>query len=180
MRPLLLWLVGCMLPFAAAFGSLFPDSATVDGARFPKMGEHRTTYKVFFKLYDAALFAEAGATANDVLTRDCAFRIEFRYLRSIPKATILKSAHHMLRKNLNPEILESIAQPTERLHASFRSVVRGDRSSLTYTPGDGTIFAINDQPLVTIPGKEFAEHYLQIWLGERPISLELRDHLLAR
>jgi hypothetical protein len=175
-----LWLVSCIFALATAFGGLFPDSATVNGVHFPKMGEHRSSYKVFFKLYDAALFAEPGATADAVLARNCAFRLEFHYLRSIPKATILKSADHMLRKNLSPETLESIAQPVAQLHACYRSVQRGDHSALTYVPGTGTTFTLNEQALVTIPGRDFAQYYLDIWLGERPISVALRYQLLAR
>lgn len=180
MRPWILCLLSSLLPLAAAGGSLFPDEAEVNGARFPKMGEHRTTYKVLFKLYDAALFAESGATAADVRARNCAFRIEFRYLRRISKAAILQSADHMLRKNLSAETRESIAQLTAQLHAKYRTVERGDRSSLTYVPGRGTTFALNEQPQITIPGQAFARHYLDIWLGERPISVALRDQLLAQ
>jgi hypothetical protein len=144
------------------------------------MGEHRTVYKLFFKLYDAALFTEPGATANDVLARDCGFRLEFRYLRSIPRDTIIKSANYMLALNLSPESFSSIAKPTQQLHAAYRSVDAGDASSLTYIPDKGTTFAINGEGLITIPGKEFAQHYLNIWLGARPISVELRDQLLAK
>ena len=169
-----------MLPMSTALGSLFAGSTQIEGVNYPKMGEHRVTYKLFFKLYDAALFTEAKASADDVLARDCAFRLEFRYLRSIPKATILKSANHMLAKNLKPETLSRIAQQTEQLHAAYRSVETGDVSSLTYIPGKGTTFAINGEQLITIAGEEFAQHYLQIWLGKRPISVKLRDQLLAQ
>ena len=144
------------------------------------MGAHRVTHKMFFKLYDAALFTAAGATAEQVLTRNCSFRLEFRYLRSISKATILKSADHMLAKNLSSEDRSRITADTEQLHAIYRSVRRGDVSSLTYIAGSGTTFAINGEQLITIAGKEFAQHYLQIWLGERPISLQLRDQLLGK
>jgi hypothetical protein len=140
MRPWILCLLSSLLPLAAAGGSLFPDDAEVNGARFPKMGEHRTTYKV----------------------------------------AILQSADHMLRKNLSAETRESIAQLTAQLHAKYRTVERGDRSSLTYVPGRGTTFALNQQPQITIPGQAFARHYLDIWLGERPISVALRDQLLAQ
>jgi len=144
------------------------------------MGAHRVTYKLLFKLYDAALFAEAGATAEQVLARSCSFCLEFRYLRSISKATILKSADHMLAKNLSSEDLSQITAATQQLHAAYRSVETGDVSSLTYITGVGTIFAINGEQLITIPGKDFAQYYLQIWLGERPVSVQLRDRLLGK
>jgi len=144
------------------------------------MGSHRVTHKMIFKLYDAALFTEADATVEEVLARNCSLHLEFRYLRSISKATILKSADHILANNLSAEALARITVATEQLHAIYRSVQAGDVSSLTYIAGGGTTFAINGEQLIHIPGKEFAQHYLQIWLGERPFSRQLRDRLLGK
>lgn len=165
---------------ASGAESLFPETTPVEGVSFYKMGEHRTVYKFFFKLYDAALFTESDATPEDVLARDCAFLLEFRYLRDIHRSAILESAQHMLTKNLSIENRSRINPQVEQLHAHYRSVKAGDRSSLAYIPGRGTTFRFNGEAFITIPGAEFAQLYLQIWLGEQPISVELRDQLLAR
>jgi|SaaInlStandDraft_1057018.scaffolds.fasta_scaffold04161_2 hypothetical protein len=176
----ILLLIVALLPTSSVRAAVFAESSRIEGVSYPKMGEHRATYKMFFKLYDAALFTVAGATAEEVLTRNCSFRLEFRYLRSISKATILQSANHMLAKNLSAEDLSRITAATEQLHATYRSVQTGDVSSLTYIAGRGTTFAINGEQLITISSKEFAQHYLQIWLGERPVSRRLRDRLLGK
>jgi hypothetical protein len=176
----ILLLIVALLPISSVRADVFAESSTIEGVSYPKMGEHRVTHKIFFKLYDAALFTEAGATADEVLTRNCSFRLEFRYLRSISRAKILKSADHMLVKNLSAEARSLILADTEQLHASYRSVHSGDVSSLTYIAGGGTTFAINGEHLITLAGKEFAQHYLQIWLGEQPISLQLREQLLGK
>ena len=173
-------LIVALLPVSFVRAAVSAESTAIEGVSYPKMGAHRVTYKLLFKLYDAALFAEAGATAEQVLARNCSFRLEFRYLRSISKATILKSADHMLAKNLNAEALPQIAAATQQLHAAYRSVETGDVSSLTYITGVGTTFAINGEQLITIPGKDFAQYYLQIWLGEHPVSVQLRDRLLGK
>ena len=173
-------LIVALLPISSVRGNVFAESSPIEGVSYPKMGEHRVTYKLIFKLYDAALFIESGATADEVLARNCSFRLEFHYLRSISKATIIESADHMLAKNLSVEALSRITAATEQLHATYRSVQTGDVSSLTYIANVGTTFTINGEQLITIPGEEFAQHYLQIWLGERPISLQLRDRLLGK
>ena len=173
-------LIVALLPISSVGAAVFAESSRIDGVSYPKMGEHRVSYKMFFKLYDAALFTAAGATAEEVLTSNCSFRLEFRYLRRISKATILKSANHMLAKNLSAADLSRITAATEQLHATYRSVQTGDVSSLTYIVGRGTTFAINGEQLITIPSKEFAQHYLKIWLGERPVSQQLRDRLLGK
>ena len=180
MRIWALLLVGLWLPLGALLGARFPEVATVDGTPLTKLGEHRSSYKRLLPLYDIALFVEAGASAAQVQARNCAFQIQFHYLRTIRKDTILRSADHVLRNNLSAAERQSIAAPSQQLHAHYRTVQRGDRAALTYRPGHGTTFSFNAAPLITLPQPAFAEHYLKIWLGERPISVKLRDDLLDR
>ena len=67
----ILLLIVALLPISSVRAGVFAGSSTIEGVSYPKMGEHRVTHKIFFKLYDAALFTEAGATADEVLTRNC-------------------------------------------------------------------------------------------------------------
>jgi hypothetical protein len=38
---------------------------------------------------------------------------------------------------------------------------------------------INGSPIITIEGKDFAQLYFKIWLGEKPLSNSLKDALLG-
>lgn len=146
-----------------------------------KMGEYRFVYSIFFKLYDAVLYADAEADAEAILNRTAAFHLEFHYLREIEKEIILKSADRMLEKNLTEAERASISEPVAKLNQVYRTVESGDYSALTYIPGKGTTFRLNGDPKLTIPGKAFAELYFRIWLGEAaPLSPEMRDVLLGR
>ena len=84
----------------------------------------------------------------------------------------------MLRKNLGPEELDSITARLNRLNAAYQTVGKGDRSSLTYQPGIGTTLHINDLPIITIEGEDFARYYFTIWLGKLPISKSLKEDLI--
>ena len=150
------------------------------GETLSKLGEYRYVYRMFFKLYDVALYAEPKASAKDVLSASVSYRLQFRYLREIDKAIILKSSAKILDKNLNPDELRQIAERVDRLNAAYQTVKDGDHSSLTFQPDVGTTLRINGSPVTTIEGADFARLYFKIWLGERPISDSLREALSGR
>jgi hypothetical protein len=164
---------------SAAGTELFPQRIRVEDRELQKLGEYRYTYRFFFDLYEAALFAEPGADAEDVLRAGAAFHLQFRYLRKIDKAIILKSADQMLERNLTEAERASIAERVSRINEAYTGVASGDSSSLSYQPGEGTTLRINNKPVVTIEGEDFARLYFEIWLGERPISESMKNTLLG-
>jgi hypothetical protein len=170
-----------LIPAVSVWGeSLFPPRITVQDQSFEKLGEYRYVYRVFFKLYDAALFTAEGGRAESVLEAESPFHLEFRYLRDIDKSIILKSADRMLEKNLKPEERAQIADRVARINQAYTSVKEGDVVSLTYEPGSGTTLRINGESITTIAGDDFAELYFRIWLGDQALSESLRENLLGR
>lgn len=163
---------------SADTAALFPEEISVDGQKLVKLGEYRYVYRVFFKLYEVALYSEAGASAECVLRAEKSFRLQFRYLREIEKDIILDSSDKMLTRNLSVDEKKSIAARVETINRAYTTVRDGDLSSLTYIPNEGTTLAINGEKVATIDGRDFATHYFKIWLGSEPISKELRDRLL--
>lgn len=161
--------------------SQFPQTWTEpqSGQVLEKLGDYRYVYGYFFKLYDAALYTEPSADAQAVLNYTASFHLEFRYLREIKKSIILESADKMLNKNLSEAERTSIESSVDQLNARYQTVKKGDRSSLTYVPGEGTTFRLNGDAQLTLPGKEFAQLYFQIWLGDSPISPEMKAALLG-
>lgn len=159
----------------------FPSSLTLEEVSdsLSKRGEYRYIYRMFFKLYDAALFSRASSNNDQILNAETNFRLQFRYLRKIDKSIILESSEKMLQKNLSAAELDQIQERMNVLNAAYRSVDEGDRSSLTYIPGKGTTLRINGEQITTIAGQDFAALYFKIWLGEKPISQSLKGHLLG-
>ncbi len=184
-RPLVLAVLGYLCVVAdhtSAFGAKpsppFPEHLSVDSVSMVKLGEYRYVYRFFFDLYDVALYAEEGATPEDVLTRDRAFRLQFRYLREIDKSIILKSATRMLEKNLSEDAQKQIEDRVAALNEAYVTVRQRDRSSLTFLPEIGTILEINGERVKTVPGRDFADYYFEIWLGRNPISTSMKQTLL--
>jgi hypothetical protein len=174
-------LCGCLSAQARAPEPSFPQKVELTSAeeRLIKLGEYRYVYRMFFKLYDAALYASPNAKTADVLNAQTNYRLQFRYLREIDKSIILESSGKMLEKNLLPDELNLIAERVKRLNSAYQTVKEGDRSSLTYRTGVGTTLRINGESAMTIEGADFARLYFKIWLGEQPISGSLRKALLG-
>lgn len=158
---------------------VIPLPASTQTTDWETMGEYRYVYRVFFKLYDATLYASPGATADQVLQADTNFKLHFEYLRSIEKPVILQSAATILEKNLTNAQLDSIQSNVARLNEAYTSVDKGDRSSLRYENGIGTTLSINGQDVLTIQGQDFARLYFTIWLGKDPISNSMKSSLLG-
>ena len=174
----------CLIPIVSAAREpepSFPETIELEtGSILSKTGEYRYVYRVFFKLYDAALYAAPEVEIEKILAAETSFRLQFRYLREIEKSIILESSAKMLEKNLSPDELAQIADRVDRINQAYKTVRDGDRSSLTFIPGRGTSLRINGKSVTMIEGEDFAKLYFKIWLGEQPISLPLRESLLGR
>ncbi|MEM8867641.1 MAG: chalcone isomerase family protein [Verrucomicrobiota bacterium] len=173
-------LLALLIPFALNAKDRMPETSDLGELRLEKLGEHRFVYAMLFKLYDAALYVPAEATADDVLQAETTFELRFSYLRTIKKDIVLRSASRMLEKNLNPEEQQQIAERVAQINECYRTVSKGDSSALVYEPEVGTSFVLNGERKITIPGQDFARLYFTIWLGEQPASVSLRDDLLGR
>ena len=174
-------LCSCSIALARAPEPSFPQDIQLSATQntLTKLGEYRYVYRMFFKLYDAALYTTPGAELTDILSAQTSYRLQFRYLREIDKSIILESSAKMLEKNLSPAELRQISERVTRLNTAYKTVQKGDRSSLTYQADLGTTLRINGNSVITIEGADFAQLYFKIWLGELPISKSLRDTLLG-
>ncbi len=172
-----LFLLASAPPSVAATN--FPEKITARDLPLERMGQARCVYRLFFDLYDAALYTTPGATPEDVLAYRVPVKLQFHYLREIERGIILRSADRMLEKNLTGEEYARIAERVERIDAAYTTVGPGDTSALAFKPGAGTTLFINGEEKTNIPGDDFARLYFRIWLGEKPINRDLKRGLLS-
>jgi hypothetical protein len=153
----------------------------IDSEQIQARGSFRLVYAMLFKLHDSTLYTDAPkkVTPTKLLSGQYALRLDFTYLRTIKKSIILKSADKMLQRNLSPAELASITDRVLELNAAYTTVQKGDHSSLSYRKGHGTKLEVNNREIITIDGDDFGPLYFRIWLGERPISTDMRDNLLG-
>ncbi len=168
----LAWLLTALQPEAVA--------STTESLQMQIVGNYRYLHHGIFQLYDATLLAPSGVEATNLLSAEHPFELQFHFLRSIKKNTVLKSANRMLRKNLLPDQMTTINQQVAQLHAVYKDIEKGDRATLHYHPQTGTRFDFNNEKCILLPGKDFARYYFTIWLGAKPISQNMKKALLGR
>ncbi|MCX8073389.1 MAG: DUF2878 family protein [Candidatus Binatia bacterium] len=159
-------------------GVAFPEEVTVHGVRLTLLGAGVLRYRVIFNGYAAALYVAPGVAPGEVLG-DVPKRLEIHYFWSIPAESFAKAADEFLQKNLPEDQLKAVRGRADELHKAYEAVRPGDRYALTYIPGIGTELTLNNVLKARIPGADFASAYFTIWLGNDPISLDLRKALLG-
>jgi hypothetical protein len=154
----------------------FDPSVLISDKAIPLRGTGRLVWMKLVTVYDAALYLPADVPGKNVLT-DVPKRLELSYHVSIKGEKFGESAEPYLEKNVSREELARLRPRIEQLNRLYRNVKEGDRYALTYAPGKGTTLSLNNEPLGTIEGADFAAVYLTIWLGTKPISDSMRDDL---
>lgn len=69
------------------------------------------------------------------------------------------------------------ARLTRFLNA-ISDVTDGQTFVITYLPGKGTTLRTPNGAQVTVPGKDFADAMLRVWLGNDPLDPEPKSRLL--
>jgi hypothetical protein len=155
----------------------FADSVTIGGTPVPLRNAALLRYMKMIKVYAAALYLPGNVKAEDALS-DVPKRLELSYMIAIKGTEFGKGAAPTLERNQTPAELARLQGRIDRISAAYRDVKPGDRYSLTYLPGRGTELALNNTPLLTIEGSDFAAAYFGIWLGRSPFDSGLKRDLL--
>lgn len=143
--------------------------------------------KYVFKVYVVALYADASADfgadpAPFVNSADIAKRIVLVLKRNLDGSKISEAIsegfiHNVWKQKPEPELE---AKLNEFIAFFGGKLEDGQTIELTYLPGIGLLTSVSGQarPIVTEP--RLAQDIWGIWLGDRPISEDLREELVLR
>ncbi|MDA3873177.1 MAG: chalcone isomerase family protein [Kiritimatiellae bacterium] len=171
LRPLLL--IFLTFPLAAE------PSEVVEGHRFPKQlesheqtwtlqGTHHFRYKVFFSVFAAGLYTTDEPDGK---------RLSFTYTRNLKADDLRDQAMKTLKANNSNDIMETYRKPTTKLQTAYRYVKEGDTYTLTVITDKGIWLHLNDKEIYFHDNSTFGYWYLDIWLGDPPISDDLKSAL---
>lgn len=162
---------------ANASRETFDPGLSLDGSRLALRGSGTAYYARIFRVYDAALYAPAGAPLSEIVAGHAPRCLVIAYRRAVARDLIVTAAITVLTR-------QGVALPTlqdrlDRLHAAYRDVHEGDRYTLCHAPGSETRLLLNGRELARIRGDDFATAYFGIWLRDGAISEGLRTTLLG-
>lgn len=172
---------------ADVHGTSFPDKVTIAGEG-PTLvlngaGERKI---LLFRIYAIGLYLPRQArTLEEVLAMQGPKRMHMVMLRNDITA---KQVHDYVLARMEDdtqaaEMAQMRARLAEldRIIEAERVIHKGGTITLDYVPGQGTIIRVNGVVKAEpIPGQDFYNALLRIWLGDNAKSLALRDQLLGR
>lgn len=138
--------------------------------------------KFVVKVYLAMLYLENPSNERDQVIGDSGAKqliMHFLY-KEVGKDDLVEAWNAGFSGNGSPAQLEALKMEIESFNGMFDTVKKGERVVLDYVPGTGTVVTIKNVQKGTIPGKEFNDLLLSIWLGDKPVTTKLRQALLGK
>ncbi|MEW8318736.1 MAG: chalcone isomerase family protein [Candidatus Thiodiazotropha sp.] len=137
--------------------------------------------KLFFKVYLASLYLpQPTSDIAEVTAADRPARVQMHILYSeIEKEKFVKGWNDGFSANLDAARLETVRERLDQFNVMFETLKAGDLINLDYSPGEGTRVTIKEVDKGVIPGGDFYQALLMVWLGDSPISQSLKQQLLG-
>lgn len=179
---------GLVLSSAAAAeleGVTLEERIRVDGQELQLNGMALRT-RVIFKVYVAGLYLPARiGTAQAAIDAKGAKRIVLVMMREANAEQFCQSIDAGMRANSSAAQMAAVKKQTEELMAMIRAIGqarKGMRIVLDYAPSiNGTTLLVDGVVQGRLmPGEEFYQALLRIWLGDYPAQEDLKEALLGQ
>ena len=186
-RLLTLLLLMLSLPALAALdvaGVKFDDKTKV-GAGDTVINGAGLRKRAFFKVYAIGLYLPQKATAaTEAIDAKGPKRVAIVTLRDLTAEQFVDALIEALKNNHDEATLKTLQPKIDQ----FRSTMLGignapEKSSVSidWRPESGTRLSFNGTAKGSdIPGEDFYRALLKIWIGDKPVQDDLKEHLLGK
>jgi len=162
-------------------GADFADKVTVSGKKLLLNGAG-IKKKFFFSIYACAFYLPQPTTDPvKAVSDDVCKQVIMHCLHSkIKSEKIIKGWNDGFFNN-SQEKMNELSQRIATFNSFFnQDMLENERITLSYTPGQGTSVTIKKKLRGTIPGKDFMQALLAIWLGNNPVDNDLKNDMLGK
>ncbi|MGA0368921.1 MAG: chalcone isomerase family protein [Kiritimatiellia bacterium] len=146
----------------------YPVQYESQSVKWRLRGTEHFRYKVVFSVFTAAYYKQIDGNGKV---------LRFTYTRSLKAKDLREQAMKTLRNQNSEQTLKEFEELTGRIQSAYEDVSDGDAYTITVIPGQGTWLHRNDQEVFFTENAGFGEWYLNIWLGDPPISADLKTAL---
>ncbi len=163
-------------------GVEIPDAAELgDGAPALVLNGAGVRRKFFFKIYVGALYlSERAGTLSDVLAQMGPRRVMMHFVYGeVTREQLVEGWNEGFENNHTDAEMTLLRPRLERFNALFETVKEGDRILIDYLPASGTRVTIRNDVKGVVPGKDFNDALLRVWLGRKPASRGLKRAMLG-
>jgi hypothetical protein len=163
-------------------GFRFDGSARVGGVDLVLNGVG-VRKRFFIPVYVAGLYVPQRSTDPEVLLRQRGpRRMAMRFVREVEAELFMTSLNEGMRKNYGASQLAAWRPQIETLTTVISTMVlarRADNITWDFTEEGGRIMQNSVPRVPSIPGEDFYNAVLRVWLGEQPADAELKRGLLG-
>lgn len=138
--------------------------------------------KLWVDVYVGSLYlVKKTDNVAEILSAPHANRIQMDFVyKEVAKKKLLKAWKDGFSKNQTRENLAALQDRIDQFYGYFdQNVVAKDQYILDYIPGKGTTITKNGKVLGLIPGEDFKNALLEIWLGNFPADKGLKKGMLG-
>ncbi len=186
MKKILLLVCGLLISWnvnALNIGGIhLQDKVQVDGKLLQLNGAGIRT-KWFFDVYACGLYLPVKLTSDkEIINSGNQNRIVLHMLRELTSSKLYGAFREAIESSQTTDVLLAIQPQLEQMGQIFESielVKEGDIITLDYLPASGTKITVNGTSRGTVPGGGFNRAILGIWLGDKPISDDLKKDMLG-
>ncbi|MDH5444507.1 MAG: chalcone isomerase family protein [Gammaproteobacteria bacterium] len=138
--------------------------------------------KFVFDIYVGALYLTQKTTdAKQAIAMAGAKRISMHFLYDeVEKEKLTDGWNDGFENNLSDKDFASLKARLDAFNKLFVTVKKGDVIQLDYIPGKGTQVTINQQTKGSVPGEDFQQALLRVWLGDDPADEDLKTGMLGK
>jgi hypothetical protein len=155
--------------------------ATAERPELKLNGAAVRNYYYMIDTYVGLMYLERPSQfANEVIIDDSHKRMVYHILmKKVSGRRIAKALYEAMQLNVSKEEAIALEDRLNRLVKMFDTkMVRGDSGIVDYIPGLGTRITIKNEVKGIIPGKDFYDALLKIWIGENPVSHAFKKQIL--
>ncbi|MDH5407170.1 MAG: chalcone isomerase family protein [Gammaproteobacteria bacterium] len=137
--------------------------------------------KFVFNIYVGALYLKKKSDKVDaILKMPGQKRIAMHFLyEEVAKEKLVDGWIDGFKNNNNAETFKALQERLNQFNKLFVTMKKGDVIYLDYLPGIGTEVRFNDDLKGMIPGEDFFQALLKVWLGENPADDSLKRGMLG-
>ncbi len=148
-----------------------PSTLTLENRDWVLASSGIRTY-AFIDVYQCSLYLkESGKVRKTILEKKQPVTIRVKILTSELPGQVPDT----WKETIKPEVSDKVYK---RFKKNFRKLEEGDELLFSYTPGKATLLYLNRDKVFSDPGVELMHSLLDQWIGEDPISDDLKNNLI--
>lgn len=185
-KALLLPLMFCSpLALAADIAGVKVEDRVSVGASELRLNGAGIRTRIVFKVYVGALYLpEKKSAAAEVLALKGAKRVSMTMLRDLGARQLTDALEDGIRANHAPAELAVLKERVDVLVAVMNEIGSAKEKTvitLDFLPDSGTRITVDGEARgKPIPGDDFYAALLRIWLGDKPVDVDLKKAMLGQ